>query len=139
MTTLTFHPANPLEQRLLDAQNGLIAPQDFMSFLMEAEVFMPVYEKHAIGGFGASQTAQPLLVQDPESGEQSLVLFSSPERAKAFVAEYPGYGGGLLVQFSWILEKAGVGYGISLNPGWESGMDLEAEAVRQLGAGGLAQ
>jgi hypothetical protein len=61
-----------------------------------------------------------------------LVLFTSPDRAKAFVRDYPGYGGGLVTDFHWILEQLGVGYGISLNPGQDLGMELEAQALRQL-------
>jgi hypothetical protein len=61
-----------------------------------------------------------------------LVLFTSPERAKDFVQDYPGYEGGLLVEFKWVLERTGSGVGISLNPTWPVGMDLEAETVQQL-------
>ena len=61
-----------------------------------------------------------------------LVLFTSPERAKNFVQDYPGYDGGLLVEFKWVLERTGSGVGISLNPTWPVGMDLEAEMVQRL-------
>jgi hypothetical protein len=102
---------------------------------MQSEVFMPVYEKYQIAGFGTSQTAKPLMLKDEIGGEELLVLFTSPDRAKEFVKDYPGYGGGLVVELSWILEKAGVGYGISLNPGLDAGLELEAEALRQLAGG----
>ena len=61
-----------------------------------------------------------------------LVLFTSPERAKPFLAEFPGYEGGLLAEFTWVLERVGAGVGITLNPGEEVGIDLEANMVRQL-------
>lgn len=127
-----FTPSNDLERALVEAQAGRIPPQAFIEILMGSEVFMPVHEKYQIGGFGASQHAQPLVLKDPDSGAEVLVLFTNPERAKAFVKDYPGYGGGLVTEFTWILEKAGVGYGISLNPGLEVGLELEAEALSQL-------
>lgn len=132
----TFEPNNDLERRLLDAQEGRIPPQEFIDTLMGSEVFMPVYEREQIGGFAASRQARPLTLTDRESGEEILVLFTSPDRAKAFVRDYPGYGGGLVAEFTWVLEKLGVGFGITLNPGDAVGIELGAEALRQLTAGG---
>jgi SseB protein N-terminal domain len=128
-------PNNDLERKLLDAQEGRIEPQELIDALMAGEVFMPVYEKHQIAGFGASTKAKPLTLKDQDSGEEVLVLFTSPERAKEFVRDYPGYGGGLVTELPWILERLGVGYGITLNPGQELGMELEARALQQLVAG----
>jgi hypothetical protein len=127
-----FKPANELEQKLMDAQEGRIPPQEFVNALMGSEVFMPVYEKHQIGGFTSTRQAKPLTLKDEESGEEVLVLFTNPERAKPFVKDFPGYEGGLVTEFTWVLEKLGVGYGIALNPGQELGIDLGAEALRQL-------
>ncbi len=45
---------------------------------------------------------------------------------------YPGYDGGLLTEFNWILERTGSGIGISINPDWPVGIDLEPEMVQQL-------
>ncbi len=132
--TQDFKPSNDLEHRLLDAQEGRIPPQELIEALMSSEVFMPVYEKQQIGGFAPSKEAQPLTLRDEESGEEILVLFTSPDRAKAFVRDYPGYGGGLVAEFTWVLEKLGVGYGITLNPGHDVGIELGAEALRQLTA-----
>jgi hypothetical protein len=134
--TQDFEPNNDLERRLLDAQEGRIPPQELIEALVSSEVFMPVYEKYQIGGFAASKEAQPLTLKDEESGEEILVLFTSPDRAKAFVRDYPGYGGGLVAEFTWVLEKLGVGYGITLNPGHEVGIELGAEALQQLTVGG---
>lgn len=133
-----FVPQNDLERQLLAAQEGQISPEVFLQTLIGSEVFMPVYEKYQIAGLATGDKAQPLKLQD-EDGQDVLILFTSPERAKAFVRDYPGYGGGLLAEFTWILEKLGVGYAISINPGWEVGIDLHAEdvarLVRQGGAG----
>jgi hypothetical protein len=98
----------------------------------DSEVFMPIYEKQQIGGFAKSQQAQPLTLKDEESGEDVLILFTSPDRAKTFVRDYPGYGGGLVTEFTWVLEKLGVGYGIALNPGQAVGIDLAGATLKQL-------
>jgi len=130
-----FVPQNDLERQLLDAQEGRIPPEDFIRTLIGSEVFMPVYEKHQIGGFATDTKAKPLKLQ-AEDGSDVLVLFTNPERAKDFVRDYPGYGGGLVVEFSWILEKLGIGYGITLNPDQEVGMDFEAQDLAQIAAMG---
>lgn len=128
-----FVPQNDLERRLVDAQEGRIPPEDFIQTLLGSEVFMPIYEKHQIGGLQTASKAQPLkLTRD--DGAEVLVLFTSPERAKAFVKDFPGYGGGLVTDFTWILEKLGIGYAISLNPDQEAGMDFEAQDVAQIAA-----
>jgi hypothetical protein len=128
-----FIPQNDLERHLIAAQEGEVPPESFIEVLMGSEVFMPVYEKHQIGGLQMQQTAQPLKLQS-EEGEETLVLFTSPERAKAFVKDFPGYGGGLVAEFSWILEKLGVGFAITLNPGLPFGMDFEAQDLAQIAA-----
>lgn len=134
-----FEPRNDLEKSLLDAQEGRIAGEQFMQQLLESQVYMPILEKqgNAIGNIQLDNKAKPLSIKD-ESGEEFLILFTSPERAPDFVKDYPGYGdGGLLAEFSWIMEKMGVGFGISLNPNWPVGIDLEPEIVKQLtGTGG---
>ena len=130
--TDNFVPHNELEKRLLEAQEGRISGEDFMHELMQSQVFMPVADDTGgIKGFQRSQKAVPLTLED-EAGEKVLVLFTSPERAKPFLADYPGYEGGLLTEFTWVLEKAGVGVGIVINPGDEVGLDLAPEMVRSL-------
>jgi len=37
-----------------------------------------------------------------------------------------------VAEFTWILDKLGLGYGVSLNPGLPVGMDLEAQDLAQL-------
>jgi len=127
---IAFTPQNDLERQLLAAQEGQISAEDFIATLLGAEVFMPIYERHQIGGLQTERAAQPLKI-DTDNGEV-LVLFSSPERAKAFVRDFPGYGGGLVVEFTWILEKLGIGYAISLNPGETVGIDFEAQDLAQM-------
>jgi len=126
-----FEPRNDLEQQLQAAQQGTIAGDAFMQYLLTAQVFMPIEDKLGIGGFQDSEKARPLTVQ-AEDGTDVLILFTSPERAKAFVKGFPGYHGGLLTDFKWVLEKTGSGHGISLNPGWDVGIDMEPDMVVQL-------
>jgi len=128
----TFEPKNELEQQLQGALDGNVSGDDFMRYLMDAQVFMPVEdEANQIKGFQRSTRARPLVLED-ETGTQVLVLFTSPERAKGFVENHPGYGGGLLTEFSWVLRKMGAPAGIALNPGLDAGFDLEPEMVAGL-------
>ncbi len=129
--TNAFAPQNELESQLIAAQEGQIPPESFIETLVGSEIFMPVYEKHQIGGLQSNDKAQPLKLKT-DDGDEVLVLFTSPERSKAFVKDFPGYGGGLVADFTWILEKLGTGYGISLNPGLEVGIDFQAEDVAQI-------
>ena len=128
----TFEPKNDLEKQLQSALHGRVSGDDFIHYLMDAQIFMPVEdETNEIKGFQRSTRAQPLVLDD-ESGTKVLVLFTSPERAKGFVENHPGYGGGLLTEFSWVLRKMGTPAGIALNPGIEEGFDLEPEMVADL-------
>jgi hypothetical protein len=88
-------------------------------------------EKTPIQGFQRSTQAEPLIVED-ENGERVLVVFTSPERAKPFVEHFPGFSGGLLTEFSWLLRRIGGGVPIALNPGWDVGMDFDADTIGQL-------
>ena len=127
----SFEARNELEQNLMAAQEGQMAGDAFMKYLMDTQVFMPVKDSIAIEGFTGSDKAVPLTLKS-EDGIEVLILFSSPERAKSFVQDYPGYDGGLLAEFSWVVERTGSGVGISINPDWSVGMDLEPEMLQQL-------
>lgn len=122
---------NDLEQQLHAAQTGQTPSDVFMKQLLAATLFMPVKDDAAVGGIQRSTKAQPLVVED-EAGAQALVLFTSPERAKPFLDHYPDFRGGILTEFSWILDKMDPGFGIVVNPGDELGIDLEVELVEQM-------
>ncbi|MEQ1592503.1 MAG: SseB family protein [Thiobacillaceae bacterium] len=129
---MNFIPHNDLEQDLMAVHEGKAEADVFVLRLLDQQVFMPVLdEKDAIAGFQRSTQAQPLIVTD-EDGERVLVLFTSPERAKAMVADFPDYSGGLLTEFSWLLRRMDGGFHIALNPGWDIGMDFDADTVAQL-------
>lgn len=125
---------NELEALLLSFEGGTLAPEEFARRLLDAQVFMPVKdEKHAIAGFQRSTRAEPLLVEDGD-GNRILVLFSAPDRARDFLAAYPGYGGGMLVEFAWLLRRMGAGISIAINPGLTPGFDLDPEMVAMVAA-----
>ena len=127
----TFTAENELEKKLIQAQNGEIEGEDFLKEMLDMQVFMPILDKHSIAGFQESKQATPLSFKD-DDGSEMVVLFTSPERAKEFVKEYPGYDGGLLEDFKWVIEKIGGGYGVILNPGFEVGLELEADMLESL-------
>ena len=126
-----FAPQNPIEEKLVAAQSGKMDSEAFMQALLQAELFMPIHEGKDMGGIQSSQSATPLSLTD-ENGTEIIILFTSPERAKEFVRDYPGYGGGLLAEMTWILEKIGTGHGISINPNWPAGIDMEPGMVNSL-------
>ena len=124
---------NDAEKLLVQALAGELEGDAFIQQLMELTLFMPIYGKHQIGGLQPTTGDQAIpLTLDDESGDKVLILFTSPDRAKAFVRDFPGYGGGLLAEFKWIIEKVGVGYSISINPDHEMGIDLEVGMLQGL-------
>jgi hypothetical protein len=133
MNPSTFEPKNEIEQKLLLAMSGELSSDDFMRELMAAQVFMPVRDDKDSGikGFQLTTRATPLVIQD-DSGANILVVFTNPERSKSFLADYPGFGGGLLTEFTWILERMEPGFTISVNPGLEVGIDLEPDTITQM-------
>ncbi|MBI5936558.1 MAG: SseB family protein [Betaproteobacteria bacterium] len=125
-------PKNDLEYLLTELHNGSLDPETFAQRLLDLQVFMPVKdEKHAIAGFQRSTQAEPLVLE-ADDGTAVLVLFSSPERAKNFMSDIPGYSGGLLTEFSWVLRRMADDVGIALNPDIELGMDFDTDMIAML-------
>ena len=56
----SFESRNELEENLLAAQEGTMQSEDFMTYLMDAQVFMPVKDSIGIEGFTSSD---PEMVQ----------------------------------------------------------------------------
>ena len=128
----TLNPRTDIERLLLEMRQGDLDPETFARRLIDLEVFMPVKDdKHQIAGFQTSTKAEPLVLDDDE-GNRVLITFSSPERAKAFVAEVPGFRGGLLTQMSWIVRRMGENMGLAINPGEELGFDFDPDMVAML-------
>lgn len=127
-----FEPRNELEKSLVAAQGEEISSDDLLNILMNSQVFMPVQdEKPVLLDTRRSNRAQPLVLT-AEDSTPILILFSSPDRAKDFIGDYPGFGGGILTEFTWVLEKMGRDFGIALNPGLDVGFDMEPETVNEL-------
>ncbi len=127
----TFEARNEVEKKLLSAQEGQLTSEALMEYIMDAQLFMPVKDSIGIEGFTSSDKAVPLTLKT-EDNVEVLVLFTSPDRSKGFLQDFPGYDGGLLAEFKWVLERTGSGIGISINPDWPVGMDLEPEMIQQL-------
>ena len=126
-----FEARNEVEEKLLSAQEGQLSSEALMEYMMDAQLFMPVKDSIGIEGFTSSDKAVPLTLKT-EDNVEVLILFTSPDRSKVFLQDFPGYGGGLLTEFKWVLERTGSGIGISINPDWPVGMDLEPEMIQQL-------
>ena len=121
-----------LDQFLEEKRAALGGSDDLLGALMTSQVYLPVQdEKPSVLNIQRSSRAQPLVLA-AEDGTPVLILFSSPERSKEFVKDYPGYSGGILTEFTWVLEKMGRDYAIALNPGSEIGFDMEPETVNEL-------
>jgi len=126
-----FEPKNELERQLAELHEGLLEEEAFLEGLATAQVFMPIQDDEMKMGIQSSSQAKPLVVA-AEDGTPVLLVFSSPERAKPVTQEFEGFGGGLLTDFKWVLERMEGGAGISINPGWELGYDIEPLRVLQL-------
>jgi hypothetical protein len=133
MSDQPIEAKNELERKLLAAMNGEISAEDFMRELLGEQVFIPIKDDKDSGiiGFQHTTKATPLVIQD-EDGLNILVLFTTPERAKEFLAGTPGYSGGLLADFAWIVERMEPGFAIVVNPGDEFGMDIAPENVTEM-------
>lgn len=131
MESEAFIPKNELEKKLLAAWEGSLSGDEFMQELLVSEVFMPIENDEVMQGVQRSSRAQPLVLE-AEDGTKVLAVFTSPDRAKPFLEDFPLYGGGLLTEFKWVLEKMGAGHGVVLNPGCEVGFDMEPEMLSQI-------
>ena len=131
MFELKDNKENELEDLIVSLHNNQIEGGEFISALLNSQVFMPIFEKHKIEGLQESARPKPLLFKD-ENNVDVMILFTNPERAKPVVEEHTGYEGGLLADFNWVLAIVEPGWGISINPGLESGIDLEPDMVQQI-------
>lgn len=134
MESFEFEPRNDIERLLAEMLSGRVEPEAFAHRLMDMQVFMPVRdEKHQIAGFQRSTQAEPLVLEDDE-GNRALIVFSGPDRAKDFLADFPDYSGGLLTEFSWLLRRMSADLSIALNPGMDAGFDFDPGMVAMLAA-----
>jgi hypothetical protein len=99
--------------------------------LIDQQLFMPVRDEKNPIRDSSAHPGRIVIIED-EEGERILAVFTSPERAKPFVEHYPEYSGGILTEFSWLLRRIGGGVPIAVNPGWDIGMDFDADMIAQL-------
>ena len=133
MSEQMLEAKNELEQKLLAAINGELSSDEFMQVLMTQQIFIPIKDERESGiqNLQLTTRATPLVVEG-EDGQSILVLFTSPDRARDFLADVPGYSGGLLADFPWVVERMAPGFAIAVNPGLELGMDIEPDNVAQM-------
>jgi hypothetical protein len=133
MSEQMLEAKNELEQKLLAAINGELSSDDFMQVLLMQQIFIPIKDdrESGIGGLQLTTKATPLVIED-ETGQIILVVFTSPDRAKEFLVDVPGYSGGLLADFPWIVERMEPGFSIAVNPGLDLGMDSDPENVAHM-------
>lgn len=129
--TGTVETKNDLEMWMLQTQDGQMEFNEFIDKLITSQVFLPVRDQYNIAGFQATDRAVPLSIKD-ENDTDILIVFSSPDRARDFLKDYSEYQGGLLEEFGKLLLMNGVGYGVSINPDSDIGIDLEPVMVEQL-------
>ena len=128
---LNFDPRNPLEHKLLATQEGGLDGASFLTELMGLSVFLPVQDGVGIAGFQGGDAAHPIVLAR-DDGSRVAPIFSSPDRVKPFLPQLPGYCGGFLGEFRWVLDKLGPQTGIVLNPGWDVGFEIEATVMHAL-------
>ena len=79
----SFETRNELEQNLLAAQDGRMSSEDFMEYLLDTQVFLPVKDSIGIEGFTSSDHAIPLTLKS-EDNTEVLILFTSPDRSEIY-------------------------------------------------------
>lgn len=121
MTPEPFIPANDLEKALLACHGDAAQWPAFVDTLLSSQVFVLVDSEVWPG---AEQQPEPLVLESP-SGFESLLLFTSPGRAKPFAQRFPRFGSGRLVDCRWILSTTGPDLGLAINPGWSVGLEME--------------
>jgi len=121
---------NKLEQKLQAASKGALDVDEFMQYLLSAQVFLPMMNDNEQGLHKDLRT-EPLLL-DTDGNFNIMPVFSSPEAAKDFLKNFKDYSGGLLLDFTRVLDRIDQSLGISINPDSEFGIDLDPTVIQQL-------
>jgi SseB protein N-terminal domain len=127
--TNEFRPNNNLEEKLLALYRKEIKIIEFLELLIDSQVV--ILADRDVDISRPSMDFNPLAINSP-MGFDVLVTFSSLERAKAALAQYPDYPFALAVDTRWFLLGAYKNAGIALNPGWPYGFELPPEGLQQL-------
>ncbi len=116
-------PGNALETALVAAKQGELRLVEFLPVLLESDVVVPSANEVLAGGYGL----RPLLFD--RDGTPMVAIFSSAERAKPFEAQAPH---ALVVKARTFLAGLAPQAGVVLNPGWDQGLDLGPEGIREI-------
>lgn len=126
-----FVPQNPLEEVLLGFVSG--GHQDtalLAKTLVESELAVP----NALDADAAFRTKriQVVAYQDPDHGSL-IVCFSAPSRVDARVRNFlTSMKSGTTMPAAGFLGLVPAQCGIYVNPGWQVGIQLGAQALQQL-------
>jgi hypothetical protein len=116
-------PENDLERLLIKLQNGEVGFREFFLSLLKADLFVPSGSEVLPDGSGMT----PLVFENKDA--QMIGVFTALSRAKSFndIAPYCLSLKGREV-FSHMLS----GYGLVLNPGFETGFEIPPSGVKEL-------
>lgn len=124
-----FAPSNLLEDALVRARAGQLAPADFLRVLLMSDLAVPSTAPVDAAGRGL----QPVTYE--KAGSPMVAAYSSLERAKA-AAGLARYA--LTIRGRALLRGLPPEFGLVLNPGLAAGMDITpdgiADALRNLAA-----
>jgi hypothetical protein len=123
MTESDFVPKNPLEEKLVEAQNGRLPIRDLINYLLNVDVFIPTASIVEPTGEGFV----PMVFE--RDGEELIAVFTAIERVDRYREKFQfclSMSGAKLV--SWMPQQ----YGIVVNPGYRVGIEIPANGVREI-------
>ncbi len=115
-----FYPKNILEEELVKAKKGDISLENFISFLLKENLFVPSLNKVEIDGSGFSP-----LIFDRE-GVQMISVFTGKDR----VDKYKNYIKDVIIISSRdIIKNIPENCGIVINPGYTEGLEILEKGI----------
>lgn len=115
-----FVPSNLLEDALVRARAGQLAPADFLRVLLMSDLAVPSTAPVDATGRGL----QPMTYD--KAGSPMVAAYSSLDRAKA-AAGLARYA--LTIRGRALLRGLPPGFGLVLNPGLAAGMDVTSDGI----------
>lgn len=125
-----FVTVNPLEQTLVDAQQGRLPPSVLFAALYASQVVVLVNRDLGVDGQWTEETA--LLVLNSPAGTPVIAAFTAPERIADWPERSPEFRHPLRVDFRWLIDGITEEVGLVLNPGLPVGLELAPEMIVKL-------
>lgn len=125
-----FVAANPLEEILLEAQEGRVPPAQLFEALFASQVIVLINQDPGPGGQWTDETS--LMILNSASGIPVIAMFSSLGRSSMWPDQSGEFQYALEVDFGWLLNGVMEGVGIVLNPGSTVGVEMAPELVVKL-------